>query len=245
MLNDKILEYFTALNDLSWYEIHGDSSLLMLPFVALVGITACLGVILIVGLGITTLKLFKQEKYVQEVSTDIRVDYAVTGWFAKRPVITFILIVISVLLITGLIKFINHTGEIKSDLSDLKGEIITGVMEDYLEGYTGEILKSQDIFSATEIEKDTLIKTSFKIDGVQHNNKFVYITYSPNYETDTLIPFEASNYPELIPTDEQREAPGRYGVIGDREKGFKLKGYSQNAVYIDDVDFIYNIKIND
>ena len=246
MLNDKILEYFTALDNLTWYQTRGDSNLVLFPLLGLFGVCLCLTLLLIAGVIAKALKVLKKDKYINEIYIDDkRGDYVMSRWFIKRPLVTFILTIVFAIFFTGLVKYVNYTGEIKSDLSDLKGEIISGVMEDYLEGYTGDIVKSQDIFSATEIEKETLVKTSFKVDGVQYNNKFVYITYSPNYETDTLIPFDASKYPELIPTKEQREAPGRYGVIGDREKGFKLKGYSQNAVYIDDVHFIYNIKIND
>ena len=246
MLNDKILEYFTALDNLTWYQTGGDSNLWLLILMGLIGLTGFMTILFIGGVMVKVMQLIRKEDNIKEIFTgDKRKDDVMTIWFIKRPLITFIFALVLVLSCTGVVKYINYSGGVKADLRDQKEEIILLVMDDYLGKYVGETIKPQNIFSSTEIEKNTLVKTSFKVDGVQYNNKWVYITYSSDHETDTLIPFEASSYPELIPTKEQREAPGRHDVIGDLKKGFKLKGYSQNAVYIDDVDFIYNIKIEE
>lgn len=114
------------------------------------------------------------------------------------------------------------------------------VFTDYLDKYEGDTIKPKETVTPSAIKDNTLYTTSFNIEGVQYNNRIIYVTYSDKFPTDTLIPFDATDYKRLLPTDSQRE----------KAEGFKLNatsltsGFNRSA-FLDDVDYIYNIKIED
>lgn len=150
--------------------------------------------------------------------------------------VTLTLVIIASCYLTALLSMSNQYRAIDKAVLDVQPLIFT----DYLDKYEGDTLKPKETVTPSAIKGGNLYVTSFNIEGVQYNNRIIYITYSNKYPTDTLIPFDASDYKKLLPTDSQRE----------KAEGFKLTATSlsngfDRSPFLDDVDYIYNIKIED
>lgn len=137
-------------------------------------------------------------------------------------------------------------------------ELKSTVFDTYLSTYTGDVLRPKESVAPSRIEKDRLYLTSFIVDGVHYNDSSIYVTYSDKFPSDTLIPFDASFVTDLLPTKEQRvkmkEDPSLFGYSGElatiNKFGFVIRAiplmddYKVSLYhYLDDIDYIYNIKI--
>lgn len=150
--------------------------------------------------------------------------------------ITLILVIIASFYITAFKSTTDQYNTTDKAVSDVQPLLFA----DYLDKYEGDTLKPKETVTPSAIKDNSLYVTSFNIDGVQYNNRIIYVTYSDKFPTDTLIPFDASDYKILLPKDSERE----------KAEGFKLtvtslsNGFNRIA-FLDDVDYIYNIKIED
>lgn len=134
--------------------------------------------------------------------------------------------------------------------------LIETVFSTYLETCdtsSTEILKPKESVTPSKIESNTFYVTSFNIEGVQYNDKVIYVTYSDRFPTDTLVSFNASLAKELLPTRKQRSSNkssyaedvldlDKYGVL---VKAHSLSQRGYYYVYLDEIDYIYNIKVEE
>lgn len=134
--------------------------------------------------------------------------------------------------------------------------LIETVFSTFLETYdtsSHEIMKPKESVTPSKIENNVFYVTSFNIDGVQYNDKVIYVTYSDRFPTDTLIPFDATLAKELLPTKKQRDkSKSSYNenILDTNKYGVLVKAYSLSQggyyhVYLDEVDYVYNIKVEE
>ena len=145
---------------------------------------------------------------------------------------------------------LGKSGIQEDKLITLRDDLATSIFDDYLEKYEGEVVQLKEPLMTSAIYSNELYELTFNVNGVQYNNKTIYVVYSDKYETNTLIPFDPTSYYRLIPTKSQRVAnKGYYSIFDDQERGFNLPYDSRNtdnwsSAYIDDIDFVYNIKVD-
>lgn len=138
--------------------------------------------------------------------------------------------------------------EYRENVVSIKEDIILGVFEDYVNTYDGVVLKPKEMVRPSAIHSNTIYKTSFMVDGDQYNEQIIYVMYTDKFEKDTLIPFDATKYGSLIPTEEQRVDYYVDDIYSEKDTGFRIdyknisgRGYGQK--YLDEIDYIYNINI--
>lgn len=168
---------------------------------------------------------------------------------------------VPIALITGVTAYLffgalSSYNDQRDEVSAKQVALIETVFSVFLETYntsTHEILKPKESVTPSKIENNTFYITSFNLEGVQYNDKVIYVTYSERFPTDTLIPFDASLAKELLPTKKQRDKnkssynenildTDKYGVLV-RAQPLSQNGYYY--VYLDEVDYIYNIKVEE
>lgn len=174
--------------------------------------------------------------------------------FFYHGVIALIFLTLAITCSNNKDKYDAYSDELFTTYTELKSM----VFDTYLSTYTGEVLRPKESVAPSRIEKDRLYLTSFIVDGVHYNDNSIYVTYSDKFPSDTLIPFDASFVKDLLPTKEQRgkmaEDSFLFGYSGElttiNKFGFVLRAipltddYDVSLYhYLDDIDYIYNIKV--
>lgn len=170
----------------------------------------------------------------------------IVDWLIDKPVIMIPLGVLSVVFFWFIFGYSwSEDEEHKQKLATLKEEITIGVIADYLSNYNESTYQPKETIISTSIHPEQIYKTSFMLEGELYNDQLIYVTYSEDYKTNTLIPFNATNYQSLLPTSEQKENNSRMINSDDIKVGFRLRDINGDYIYLDDIDFVYNVKIRD
>lgn len=259
MVNDKIQKFFNILDNLTWLDTGSSNFFVVLTFI----ISAIATVILIPTLFATLLlnvtRLFNKKKTSSKSEEEDEVlqflvkdksDHLgrILAYLVNRPLSLTIVTLLVLSTAFGINSWKQHKTDITDELRELKEEIVPAVFEDYLTNYEGETIQPKEAISPSKIHTNNLYEVSFVLEGVHYNDQVIYVTYSDKFKSDTLIPFDSSNYPLLIPTSEQRKSDKGFDVLNTRETGFKLEAKVLNerwtsSAYIDDIDFVYNIRV--
>lgn len=136
-------------------------------------------------------------------------------------------------------------GEAKADVKQLeylKSQAIAGVFDDYLSTYKGEA-KTLDITTTkSDVESGQLYMIDTLHEGVKYKNQLVYVTYDDRFPSNTFIPFNSEEYLE-VPSKDHKNYEDRYEVF--YLSYYNTKGQHKSFGYLDEVDYIYNLKIVD
>ena len=267
MLMDKINQYQEALTTLASYQ---QSELSLLAFVVLTILTVLSPILLILSLVSLGVWLFsvlskfsgkkgnedtKEERAEEkeEPTRDILTDKVIVG-LIERPFVTLPLTAVAIISALFLGDWIEDTKkarlEVESQVEVTEKAVIAEVFNDYLINYGGEVTQPKEIVLTSPLQKDSFYKTSFLVNGVYHNDQTVYVTYLDKYDSDTLIPFDVSEYENL--TINHYSDKDDVSTLSAIKLSEGLEVYVKDITTrrvedssLQDIDFIYNIKIKD
>ena len=256
MVADKIQAYLDIINSLTWID-KGVGMILLYPLVIISGV----GGALLIPLTITGVVLKVKKRKTMEDSSEVQEeqekqegqpkdDGGLMGMFIDHPKVSFALVVSSFLFLWFFGTWEDHMISKEGHITRVKEELLQVVFTDYLNNYDGEVHQPKDMSNNTRMVTNSLYETTMMVDGVKLNDQLIYVIYSDKLESDTLVPFDATAYADLIPTDEQRQYFNKGSVLREKQSGlmveYKPQGSRFNSyVYIDNIDFIYNVKIQD
>lgn len=154
--------------------------------------------------------------------------------------------VILLLMTVGYFYSATNSTDTIDELEGIKVRILDTVMSDYLENADYEPIKTDSVIGLNFYEnKYNLYNASFIHEDIRYKNKTIYFTYIDSLPSNVLIPFNPDLYSDLIPSETERNAKTTGAISG--KEGYKYYSSSENSTlkrisYIDDIDYIYNIK---
>lgn len=226
MVQDKINHYFEALENppnLAGFQMWGILIMALLMVVGLILITT--------ALYNDDFNSYIKTKVLKQGSKKGKEKVRYNKTSLGQGVLTFILgTMVTLSGVTFGFLWSQSVDEHSTTLEELKKEIITDVFSDYLHKYDGKILKPTGTISISPMHDGNLYKTSFYLEDVYYTDQLVYVTYTDSIESNTLVPFDV---------EDSLTKKRFYLNYIDVEKE------TEKQTYFHEVDFIYNIKIND
>lgn len=256
--------YFDALNGLTWFDGGTGTG-----FFTLVGFLIGFAMLLYAAPFTLVGVIMKLKGNKKDVTKDTNVEKVGNGLperkledtntvqeksiarsFIDRPLVSFAMLVISIGMLYTVNLWEDHVIAKKEEVTQIKTEMVTAVFTDYLTNYDGSVHQPKDMIMPKTMSTNSVYETSMTIGGVKLNNQLIYVMYSDKYEADTLIPFDASAYPELIPSDKQRQYYDAGNLNKELKSGLVFMYSRLNTpfntythAHIDNIDFIYNIQV--
>lgn len=249
MLRDLIQEYkevFEGVNFLEDLWFTGNMFLIMF-ILGLLTVMALAGVVMFLEANIKQ-RVVAKHGWDSEV-VQKRLSYYKTQDIVYKSGKYFIISFIVLICIIVCIALGGKSSIIKLDtLNGLKVEMLDTATTAYIKLAEATPIEIKETLALNTPENMYgLYELSFTSNGEQFKDQIVYITYTEDLPSDTLIPFDGSLYTELVPTDTERNTLALGNI--SKDAGIRFNAYIDGTsvkriVYIDDIDYIYNIKVN-